>query len=229
MWRTTWLGYLPYGDGADWTYDVSNQRIERRQWGHQDGEPVVTDEEVYFYSVTGQKLGNYGLTATVSQRVINGQLVNYTTLTLAERVTNTYFGSKLIGRRVAGNSYTAVVTDRLSSIGKYYPYGQEKNPTANDTEKFATYTRDSISGLDYANQRYYQPGFGRFLTDDPSGDNWDAANPGSWNTYAYVAGDPINSNDPTGLTARGRSPKSVACRSNARSGQRIASRFLRFD
>ena len=64
-----------------------------------------------------------------------------------------------------------------------------------------TYFRDSDTGLDYADQRYHAPGQGRFFSDDPSGDNWNSADPGSWNTYAYVIGDPINSNDPTGLSA----------------------------
>jgi RHS repeat-associated protein len=93
-----------------------------------------------------------------------------------------------------------VAQDRLGSIGKFYLYGQERpSATANDTEKFTGYFRDAATGLDYADQRYEQPGVGRFMTSDPSGDNWDPANPGSWNTYAYVLGDPINWTDPSGL------------------------------
>ena len=37
------------------------------------------------------------------------------------------------------------------------------------------------------------------MTDDPSANNWDPANPQSWNTYAYANGDPVNCNDPDGL------------------------------
>ena len=44
-----------------------------------------------------------------------------------------------------------VAEDRLGSIGKYYPYGQEEpSATTNGTEKFATYFRDAETGLDYA-------------------------------------------------------------------------------
>ena len=39
----------------------------------------------------------------------------------------------------------------------YYPYGEEKTSTADDREKFVTYTRDSVT-QDYADQRYYAVG-----------------------------------------------------------------------
>lgn len=59
--------------------------------------------------------------------------------------------------------------DRLGSIGKFYPYGTERpSATGNDKEKFTGYFRDSATGLDYADQRYEQPGVGRFMTPDPS-------------------------------------------------------------
>ncbi len=52
--------------------------------------------------------------------------------------------------------------------------------------------------------RYYDPARGRFTTPDPSGaDAANLADPGTWNMYAYVNGDPINSNDPDGLVACG--------------------------
>ncbi|MCC7237761.1 MAG: glucosaminidase domain-containing protein, partial [Bryobacterales bacterium] len=80
------------------------------------------------------------------------------------------------------------------------PYGQEKpGATMNDREKFATYLRDSETGLDYADQRYHQPGWGRFLTPDPYQASGGPASPGSWNRYAYVEGDPVNRVDPKGL------------------------------
>jgi len=65
--------------------------------------------------------------------------------------------------------------------------------------KFATYYRDGTTALDYANQRYYGRTIGRFLTADPYGGSANPANPQSWNRYAYVQGDPVNANDPSGL------------------------------
>src|SRR5271156_1172826 len=63
------------------------------------------------------------------------------------------------------------------------------------------YFRDSETGLDYADQRYHQPGMGRFMSPDPYQNSAGPDNPGSWNRYAYVGGDPINFNDPAGLYA----------------------------
>jgi len=69
-------------------------------------------------------------------------------------------------------------------------------PTAG-ANKFTGYFRDAETGLDYADQRYEQPGMGRFLTPDPLG-NAKLQDPGSWNQYSYAGGDPINHVDPSG-------------------------------
>jgi RHS repeat-associated protein len=100
-------------------------------------------------------------------------------------------------------------TDRLGSVHywentattNYYPYGEEETPTANDRQKFATYTRDSATGLDYAQNRYYASQIGRFTTADPGGAGARGGTPQSWNRYAYVLSDPVNINDPTGMDA----------------------------
>jgi RHS repeat-associated protein len=94
--------------------------------------------------------------------------------------------------------------DRLGSDVRgtqYFPYGAEATGTASDRDKFATYYRDTATGLDYADQRYYSSTIGRFLSPDPYVASGGPANPASWNRYAYVGGDPINSRDPSGLYA----------------------------
>src|SRR5665213_2737047 len=63
----------------------------------------------------------------------------------------------------------------------------------------STYTRDSYTTLDYAQQRYYASTYGRFNTADPYRASGRRRNPLSWNRYAYVLGDPINGLDPNGL------------------------------
>ena len=81
---------------------------------------------------------------------------------------------------------------------RFYPYGDEITSTSNDREKFATYTRDSYTGLDYADQRYYASTYGRFNTPDPYMASGGPGDPGSWNRYSYTKGDPVNRVDPSG-------------------------------
>ena len=142
----------------------------------------------------GQKLATYQLS-------MSGTTVYFTLKT-----TMVYFGGKLISKGTYNSSGTGdkvslapVAADRLGSIGKFYPYGTERpSATANDTEKFTGYFRDAATGLDYADQRYHQPGVGRFMTPDPYGGSAKATDPGSWNRYAYSGADPVNNVDRDG-------------------------------
>ena len=180
---------------AQYSYAPSNKRVWRGIWTSS----TLTTDEVTFWSISGQKL------ATYSMQLIGG-LINSSSATpqlvASQATTNYYFGGKLIKN---GNSPVGYVgSDRVGSIGKYYPYGQEKpSATTNGTEKFTGYVRDSETGLDYAVSRYHNPGTGRFLTADPyRARSTGAANPkdpGSWNRYSYVQGDPVNFYDPRGL------------------------------
>jgi RHS repeat-associated protein len=68
-----------------------------------------------------------------------------------------------------------------------------------DNSAFETYYRDGTNALDYARNRHYSSTLGRFLTADPYRNSAGPADPGSWNRYAYVGGDPVNWYDPGGL------------------------------
>lgn len=142
--------------------------------------------QLIFYAPNGQRLGGYLINASFDG-------VSKVTLLVTSLNNHSYFGSRRLDTE-----------DRLSSVGNYYPYGEEKgssNPS-NDNYKFATYWRDSLTGLDYADQRYYANQFGRFMTPDPYRATTESVNnpsdPDSWNKYAYVGGDPINRFDPVG-------------------------------
>jgi RHS repeat-associated protein len=90
-----------------------------------------------------------------------------------------------------------VWTNRASGA-RFKPFGDEVTSTSNDREKFATYTRDSYTGLDYADQRYYASTYGRFNTPDRYQASAGPSDPGSWNRYSYTRGDPVNRLDPSG-------------------------------
>ncbi len=58
-----------------------------------------------------------------------------------------------------------------------------------------------LIGLDYAVNRYYSSGLGRFMSPDPYRASGGPADPGSWNRYSYANGDPVTFTDREGLLA----------------------------
>ena len=78
----------------------------------------------------------------------------------------------------------------------YSDYGQPQSGTWL-AYQYAGYRYDSETGLYYMPARYYSPALGRFMQADPSGFG------GGFNLYAYAGNDPVNSEDPTGLTPDG--------------------------
>lgn len=84
---------------------------------------------------------------------------------------------------------------------KYFPFGEEVQAVGGwNTHRFTGHERDGATGLDYMLARYQYSPTGRFLSVDPITGN--AAEPTSWNRYAYVLANPLNFTDPKGLTAR---------------------------
>jgi RHS repeat-associated protein len=194
----SWCGY-------GYTYDVENRMVSATTAGfsysYAPGNKRVwrgssSVDEVTYWSPSGQKLGTYAITTVIG----NGQ-GQQSQFYCPAATTYYYFAGRMIKN---GNGW--IYPDRLGSTVKTYPYGVERpSATTNGTEKFTGYFRDAETGLDYADQRYEQPGMGRFLTADPymanNGGAGDPANPGSWNRYAYTLGDPVNYHDPLGTEA----------------------------
>ena len=119
--------------------------------------------------------------------------------TLSNRV---YFGDSLLGTTTGyANSDAAVIKDRLGSVQPSYAYGTDtgSGEQTSPGDDFATYWKHSSTGFEYAMNRYYSTGYGRFLTVDPFGGSGMAVSPLSWNRYAYSSGDPVNQMDPSGL------------------------------
>jgi RHS repeat-associated protein len=187
--------------GAPWSgtpdvaysYRPGNKRVWKGAnyvYNDQTNWSLPSTDEVTFWSITGQKLATYNLS-----QYQPGGYYTLPQLVATQTGANYYFGGKLVK-----NSTGYVTPDRLGSIGKYFPYGQERpSATTDGKEKFATYFRDAETGLDYAKNRYEQPGMGRFITADRYANSAGAGDPGGWNRYAYTGGDPVNRTDPNGL------------------------------
>lgn len=110
-----------------------------------------------------------------------------------------YQGTNLANRRflekdnlgsiilIANNSGSTVATNRYDEYGV---------PQTGNAGRFQ-YTGQiwlSELGLCHYKARLYSPALGRFLQTDPVGDK------DQTNLYAYVGDDPVNANDPTGLS-----------------------------
>jgi RHS repeat-associated protein len=145
------------GGGAQFFYDAQNKRVWQliSAWDNANLTWNVVSELFYAYGTNGQMLGAYQARINYGT-AFNDQGPKSLSFSLSGNA-RVYFGSKLIAAQ-----------DRLGSIGKYSPYGEERNspPLADDQVKFATYTRDSATGLDYADQRYHAFALGRFMTAD---------------------------------------------------------------
>ncbi|MFN7919437.1 MAG: RHS repeat-associated core domain-containing protein [Bryobacteraceae bacterium] len=174
-------------------YDASNKRV----W---DKRAISggSEERVYFFGVDGKRLGEFVMRDVTSGGTVIG-------LRMEGLKQNYYFGSRLLRQndeqiRVdrLGNVVSRQVPGQTAQTFKYYPYGQEYTVTAHEKEKFGTYWRDSLSGMDYADQRYYNYLNARFASTDQYKDSGSSNDPGSWNRYAHTNSDPVNRVDPTG-------------------------------
>jgi RHS repeat-associated protein len=88
----------------------------------------------------------------------------------------------------SGNTGTVVAAQGYTSFGSTV----NATGTSNNTLKFTGREQDIETGLIYYRARYYDPLTGRFLSEDPirSGINY----------YTYCGNNPVNCNDPFGLT-----------------------------
>ena len=106
---------------------------------------------------------------------------------------------------------TGVVTDlngNQTELMDYFPYGAARIDagTVNEQRKYAGTERDTESGLDYMQARYYASDRGQFISQDPVfwevGQTEDGKkvlqNPQLHNSYSYAGNNPIINKDPEG-------------------------------
>ncbi|MCC6436482.1 MAG: RHS repeat-associated core domain-containing protein [Acidimicrobiales bacterium] len=174
--------------GTSMVYDPDGQRLIRRDAtgtiiyleGQEyrrpsTGNPVITR----YYSVAGTTIAARNKTVTTSG-------------------TNTL--NWIAGDRTGSATLTIQAGTTTTQRQRYKPYG---NPRGTTNTAFNTITErgwigqtKDNTGLNYLNNRYYNPDLNKFISVDPI---LDLNNPRTLNPYAYAGNNPTSYSDPTGL------------------------------
>lgn len=163
-------GNMTSGAGASLAYNMDNRMVSAMG--------VSGGMEIYWYAPDGKRMGR-SLSDGTQLFMLNGiygeELGTFTNdaqtgyASTRALSMNVYFAGGLIFQ-VALNG-GVVLADRLgtnrASGARFRPYGDEITSTANDREKFGTYSRDSYTGLDISPTRAYASTYGRFNLADP--------------------------------------------------------------
>jgi|GEM_PF-5084912 len=106
-----------------------------------------------------------------------------------------YVHTDAIGSAVATTDAVSAIT----SSTRYTPFGIAlENPNIlKDHGGFTGHIKDSATGLNYMQARYYDPVMGRLLSVDPV-TFMDTGKPGMFNRYSYALNDPVNLTDSNG-------------------------------
>jgi RHS repeat-associated protein len=171
------------GATASYAYDNRNRRIRKTVGGSvthyiwengQEGGGVLAEHD----GNTGNVLVDYILART-----------DFVAKVLSNGTTSYFVKDRLSGRLKLDSSGNV-----LGQQG-HLPYGEELAESGQvEKHHFTSYESDSESGLDYAMNRAYSPGTGRFLSVDPLR----TAHPRVQNAYAYSANNPVSYADPDG-------------------------------
>ncbi len=174
--------------GYTYTYDADGNRVEKSNGANP---PSGT---LYWYMTPG----------IVGESDLAGILKTEYVFFDGERVARRDFPAGTVSYYFSDHLKTAsVVTDATGTIldeSDYYPWGGELQfvNSLDNHYKFTGKERDSETGLDYFGARYYGSLLGRFTSSDPHNEGAQPTEPQSWNSYSYVANNPLRHIDPDG-------------------------------
>ncbi len=185
--------------GKQFLYDAENHQKQVK-----DANNVIIGE--YLYDGEGKRVKKISSTEiTVFVYNGGGTLVAEYSTAIAQTPQVSYLTADHLGSaRVITNQNGAVTTRK-----DYMAFGDEAssaqrttnlNYDSSETRKgYTGYEKDSESGLEFAQARYYNSTHGRFTSVDPLTASASIKNPQTFNRYSYVLNNPINLVDPSGL------------------------------
>jgi len=167
----------------------------------------------YVYDAAGRRVRDYTTASKYSLYAQDGRLMYTSDNRLGVSTQYVYLGGSLVAFREAVGTVITPKYQHTDALGspiavtgankailersEYEPYGQVVNATAKDGPGFTGHVLDAATGMNYMQQRYYDPQIGRFLSVDPvtSHDNGDMR---FFNRYVYALSNPYKFTDPDG-------------------------------
>lgn len=182
-------------------YDGQGKRVQKARFNE-------TPETTFVYGIGGSLWAEYATTQPEALTPDKEYVYGVSGLTaIADSSNNLKY---LTPDHLGSNR---IVTDRNGTVVARYdflPFGADMGALGSRTgitgyvnssdqtrQHFTGYERDTETGLDFAQARYFGSMQGRFLSPDPI--TGDLINPQTWNRYAYVKNNPLKFNDPNGL------------------------------
>jgi RHS repeat-associated protein len=187
-------GNLLLVNGFTLGYDAENRQISATE------QPSLgSGQELYLYDGEGQrveKVAPAGNTIYVYDAF--GQLAaQYNTFGNSFACTTCYVMTDHLGSvRMVTDQNGAAITRH-----DYLPFGEEipgSSPSTDMEQRFTGQIRDTETGMDFFNARYYTAPLGRFNSVDPISIGALLSDPQSWNGYAYVRNSPLTFVDASG-------------------------------
>ena len=214
--------YQSGGSGSSYTYDsagnVTNDGLH--SYGYDSENRIVSVDggstASYAYDHQNRRYKNT-VGSTVTHYVWQGLqvLAEHNGGTGAVITDYVYSGNRMIAK-VSGGTMQTFLSDRLSTrltldntlynsgnvLGRqaHLPFGEDFAESGTQEKHHLTsYERDSENGTDYAVNRQYSQGVGRFGSADKYRSSGGVADPQSWNRYSYARNNAVNRVDPSGL------------------------------
>jgi RHS repeat-associated protein len=200
-----------------YAYDGEARRVKK----------LVGENTRFVYGIGGALIAEFdGSSGNLKKEYISGGITIEPTA-VNSNGTQYPTGDHLGSPRAITNSSGSVV-----SRHDYMPFGEElgsgtggrttgmgfSNGGDNNRKKFTGYERDTETGLDFAQARFYASANGRFTSPDPFSGSAIITDPQTFNRYQYCRNNPVNSTDPTGMAAMGVMSQPSGERVNAAQG-----------
>jgi RHS repeat-associated protein len=197
-------GNLKVKNGQNYTFSQDN-RLR-----------AVVGKETYRYDANGRRVTSEHATLGFIRSFYNksGQLSFQADARQGKNLAYVYLASSLVATREQATAGGATVlkfhhTDALGTPvvttgfnraelerSKYEPYGQVINRPMRDGPGYTGHVEDAQTGLNYMQQRYYDPAIGQFLSVDPVAANVTRGT--NFNRYWYGNDNPYRFKDPDG-------------------------------